>query len=64
MASTDVPKGAILGLLGPNGAGKSTSSEHQGHEPDGGTIELDGTLEPRSGPAHRHLPEERGCTAT
>ncbi|MDR5674493.1 ABC-type cobalamin/Fe3+-siderophores transport system, ATPase component [Halalkaliarchaeum sp. AArc-CO] len=39
-----VESGEIVGLLGPNGSGKSTllKSIHRIHDPDSGTIEIDG----------------------
>ena len=44
-ATFDVERGTITGLIGPNGAGKSTIFNLISgfYEPDGGTVEVNGT---------------------
>ena len=59
----DVPAGGIFGLLGPNGSGKTTTIRTTLgiYVPDGGTVRLLGSPDPRAVRSRiGYLPEERG----
>lgn len=59
----DVPAGGIFGLLGPNGSGKTTTIRTALgiYVPDGGTVCLLGSSDPRAVRSRvGYLPEERG----
>src|SRR5436309_1889618 len=61
-----VERGTIFGLLGPNGSGKTTTIRTTLgiYKPDGGSVELLGSHDPRAVRRRTgYLPEERGLYA-